>query len=248
MSRNARGFSENGIYHIMFRGTNKQPIFYSDWDYVKMLEILQKLKEDYGFEVYAYCLMKNHAHFVIKEREIKDISKIMHGLLTKYSRWFNIKYERTGILMENRYKSKAVDYDEYFLHLVRYIHQNPLEAGIADAVDGYRWSSYKNYRGNSKDSLVDTDFLFTMMSEKEFVSFHSEMEESKFELFSKNNSKDVELVFELQKVGISPPERLGCLPDEEVLAVLEKLERKFSDRHIVRITGISDYRLRKIRK
>lgn len=248
MSRNAREFSQSGIYHIMFRGTNKQSIFLSDWDYAKMLEILRKLKDDFGFELYAYCLMSNHVHLVIKEKEPRDISKIMHGLLTKYSRWFNIKYERTGTLMESRYKSKPVQYDEYFMHLVRYIHQNPIKAGITEKIGDYRWSSYNRYLGKFKDDLTDVEFLNDILPESEFVSFHNEAEEDDFELFSHNVSKDVQLIYELRKVGVMSPERFVYLPDIDIKDVLEKLNSKFSDRQIVRVTGISDYRLRKIRK
>ena len=248
MSRNARDFSESGIYHIMFRGTNKQSIFLSDWDYIKMLEILQKLKTEFCFELYAYCLMSNHVHLVIKERGLKDISKIMHGLLTKYSRWFNIKYERTGTLMENRYKSKAVRYDEYFIHLVRYIHQNPIKAGIVEKTGDYRWSSYNRYLGKFQDELTDVEFLNDILPESQFVSFHNESEDNDFELFSHNVSKDVQLIYELKEAGVESPEKLAYLPDVEIKSVLEKLDSKFSNRQIVRVTGISDYRLRKIIK
>ncbi|MBQ3109591.1 MAG: transposase [Clostridia bacterium] len=247
MSRNARDFSESGIYHIMFRGTNKQSIFLSDWDYMKMLELLQKLKGDFGFELYAYCLMSNHVHIVIKEKEQRDISKIMHRLLTKYSRWFNIKYERTGVLMENRYKSKAVEFDEYFLHLIRYIHQNPMKAGIVEKIRDYRWSSYNSYLSKFNDELTDVEFLNGILPASEFESFHNETEEDTFELFSSNLSKDIQLIYELKQAGVVSPERLTYLPDNEIKDVLEKLDSKFSNRQIVRVTGISDYRLRKLK-
>ena len=248
MSRNAREFSESGIYHIMFRGTNKQPIFLSDWDYMKIIEILKKLKEDFGFELYAYCLMSNHVHLVIKEKELMDISKIMHGLLTKYSRWFNIKYERTGILMENRYKSKAVEYDEYLIHLVRYIHQNPQKAGIVEKMGDYRWSSYNRYLKKVEDELTDVEFFNGILPENRFEAFHEEIEDNSFELFANSESKDVQLIYELKRAGVVIPERFAYLSDAEIKAILEELNSKFSDRQIVRVTGVSDYRLRKIKK
>ena len=115
MSRLARQYSETGLYHIVFRGQNKQHIFEEDKDYEKMLEIILDLKQEMEFEIYAYCLMSNHVHLVLKEKEMGQISMIMKRLLSKYVRWYNVKYKRTGALIANRYKSKPVDTDQYFL-------------------------------------------------------------------------------------------------------------------------------------
>ena len=243
MGRNPREFSESGIYHIMFRGTNKQSIFLSGRDYEKLLEILQKLKEQYCFEIFAYCLMTNHVHLVIKERELRDISKIMHGLLTKYSRWFNIKYERTGTLMESRYKSKIVDVDEYFLQLVRYVHQNPVKAEIC-AISEYKWSSYNDYLTETK-SCTDTKFLLDMMSRRQFVEFHGVDEDENFDLFKEGKYTDEDLIEQLKRMGIDDPEKVKYLEPGKQAEVLSALKRKFKANQIVRVVGISDYKLRK---
>ena len=75
-------------------------------------------------DIYAYCLMSNHVHLFLKEKCMGDISRIMHKILTHYARWYNIKYLRTGILFENRYKSEPIEDERYYLGLIRYIHQN----------------------------------------------------------------------------------------------------------------------------
>ena len=131
MSRAARSYSQSGIYHILFRGINQQNIFEEKADYERFIEITANVKSQMEFEIYAYCLMNNHVHIVMKEKCEKDISLIMKRILTGYVRWYNIKYGRSGALIANRYKSVPVEVDEYFLELIRYVHQNPVKAGIA---------------------------------------------------------------------------------------------------------------------
>ena len=118
MSRLARQFSLTGLYHIVFRGINKQNIFEETEDYQKIIKTLQELKKELKFEIYTYCLMSNHVHLLLKEKNTGDISQIMKRLLTKYVMWYNKKYHRTGALIANRYKSQPIEVDEYFLSVV----------------------------------------------------------------------------------------------------------------------------------
>ena len=157
--RLARQISESGLYHIVFRGVNKQSIFEEESDYVKMEDILYELKSEMKFEIYVYCFMSNHVHILLKEENMGDISLIMKRLLTKYARWYNIKYKRSGALIANRYKSQPVEVDEYFLNVVRYIHQNPIKAGMVEQIGDYRWSSYNEYASNVQ-GLSDKEFEF----------------------------------------------------------------------------------------
>lgn len=247
MGRYARQFSGSGIYHVMFRGLNKQKIFLESWDYEKLLEILTNLKEELEFEVYAYCLMSNHAHFIIKEKNLRDISEIMHRMLTKYARWFNIKYDRTGTLMENRYKSRVVEVDEYFVHVIRYVHQNPVKAGIVENIADYPWSSYGDYV-SKKQGLTDTAFLFDMMSESEFIPFHAIEEEMDLELNDRVKPTDDDLREELKRLGITEMEQLKYISPMQLEFILAKLREKFSDRHINRVTEIGEYKLRQIKR
>lgn len=132
MGRQARQLSESGFYHILLRGINRQHIFEEESDYTYFLKDLHNLKTDLAFAVYAYCLMSNHVHLLLREKQAGDISLIMKRLLTKYAMYFNRKYQRNGALIANRYKSVPVEIDEYFIPLLRYIHQNPLKAGLVD--------------------------------------------------------------------------------------------------------------------
>ena len=238
MSRPPRKFSESGIYHIMFRGSNKQSIFLDKWDYIKFLELLKKVKEKMGFELYAYCLMTNHVHLIIKEKNERDISETMKRLLGEYVVWFNLKYDRTGVLMENRYKSQAVEKDEYFLHVIRYVHQNPLKAGIVKQIDEYEWSSYRDYISKT-EGLTDIAFLGEMMNKNQFIEFHATEEDNDFELFPKGKKTDEDLIEELKRLGIEELSALKYSPPDKQQRVFNELKKNFSARHIERVTRIS---------
>ena len=238
MSRIARQYSESGLYHVVFRGVNKQHIFEEEKDYTQMLEILKKLKEEMEFEIYVYCLMSNHVHILMKENEMGQISLIMKRLLTKYARWYNIKYERSGALIANRYKSKPVETDEYFIPLVRYIHQNPVKAGIVKNISDYPWSSYNQYI-KKKSGLVDTNFVLSMVSLKQFKEIHQELEK---EIFIVNDR--VKITDEgirraiIKKYGVEP-KQITTYDKKTRNYILNELKKTYSIRQIERVTGIS---------
>ncbi len=171
MPRQARKKSETGIYHVMFRGVNREPIFTDDEDNWKFINILKKYKEISGFELYAYCLMGNHLHLLIKEGK-EDLAQCFKRIAGKYVYWFNAKYQRSGHLFQDRFRSEPVEDDAYFMTVLRYIHQNPVKAGIARTVEEYPWSSYQEYLG--KPNLTDTAQALSMMDLRALVEFHRE--------------------------------------------------------------------------
>ena len=238
MSRLARQYSETGLYHIVFRGQNKQHVFEEDKDYEKMLEIILDLKQEIEFEIYAYCLMSNHAHLVLKEKEMGQISLIMKRLLSKYVRWYNVKYKRTGALIANRYKSKPVETDQYFLPLIRYIHQNPVKAGLTHELTGYSWSSYNQYVKNG-NRIVDTYFVLSMISLQEFEAFHKEMEKEIFVVDDKLKITDEGIRREIIKRFGMEPKQIITFDKDARNSVLRELKETFSIRQIERVTGIS---------
>ncbi len=237
MGRAPREYSESGVYHAMFRGANKQDVFLETRDYEKFLEILLKLKQMKGFNLYAYCLMTNHVHLVIKEKELRDISEIMKRLIGEYTQWFNFKYDRTGSLSENRYKSCTVKNDEYFMHLVRYVHQNPVKAGLAN-IEEYPWSSYSAYVNEQEQSFVNTNFLFDILPKHSYEEFHREPENNDFELYHYNKLNDEDLIQTLKSMGIDNPKSLLYMPLEKRDEVLAKIKGDYSIRCITRVTGL----------
>ncbi len=158
MPRAARVQSASGIYHVMVRGINKQDIFLTESDHIRYLETLDKVKHEIAVTVLGYCLMSNHAHLLLKEEHKGSISQVMHRTGTSYVRWFNAKYDRVGHLFQGRFLSVPVERDAQFLAVLRYIHRNPVNAGLVSACLEYPWSSHKAYK-KEKDrfaGLTDT--------------------------------------------------------------------------------------------
>lgn len=174
MPRKARNISSTKVYHIIFRGNDKQDIFFDKQDYKKFIKEIKRTKETYKYELYAYCLMSNHIHLIIYDQE-NQLSKAMQSLAITYSSYFSQKYDKVGHLFQNRFLSRNVENKEYLIHLVRYIHQNPLKAKI-EKTEKYKWSSYNEFI--SKEKLTDTKLILSFFgTEKEkaienFVKFH----------------------------------------------------------------------------
>lgn len=156
MPRGPRIHFENAFYHVFNRGVAKQKIFLGDRDYIKFLKGLDRLKTKKRFDhsIYSYVLMPTHFHLLIQTRKV-PISKIMASLLTSYSMYFNKKNGRVGVVFQNRFKSKLCDKDSYFLGASRYIHLNPIEAGLCRNLEDYPWSSYQEMYGNSPFKIID---------------------------------------------------------------------------------------------
>ena len=161
MPRTARIKSVSGYYHIVARGIARQVLFEEDADYLFFLKILKKCKEEEQFKLLAFCLMENHFHLLVKIDNGMD--RVMRRILTTYAKYYNTKYERIGYLFQDRYKSKVIERRSYLLSAMRYIHNNPLKAGLC-SVDQYRWSSWKYYDG--AEGMVDTDIVLNMLGGK----------------------------------------------------------------------------------
>ena len=171
MPRQARKKSESGIYHIMLRGINRQTIFEDNEDRQRFLSTLLHYKQQCGYQVYAYCLMDNHIHILLKEGK-EDLSLVWKRIAGSYVYWYNLKYNRCGHLFQDRYKSEPVETDEYFLTVLRYIHQNPVKAKLCTEAEQYVYSSMREYLGNS--ALTDTGFALSMITLDQFIAHHRE--------------------------------------------------------------------------
>jgi putative transposase len=124
MSRNQRRLSKTGIYHVMLRGNEKKNVFIDDEDKIKIIEVIENKKREKNFYLYAYCVMDNHIHLVIKEGA-ESISGIIKRIFVSYAMYFNKKYKRVGHVFQDRFKSEVVESDSYLLGLIKYVHKNP---------------------------------------------------------------------------------------------------------------------------
>ena len=142
MARHARFIIPGHPQHVIQRGNNREPCFYSEQDYQRYLEDLIASANKYECRVHAYVLMTNHVHMLVTPMKDRGISDMMQALGRRYVYYVNKAYRRTGTLWEGRYKSSLVDSDHYLLTCMRYIELNPVRAGLVDHPAKYRWSSY----------------------------------------------------------------------------------------------------------
>lgn len=160
MPRIKRQIVDNGIYHILNRGYNREGLFNKASDFTVFKEIIRKYKEKFSFELYNYCLMANHFHLLLSVSMAKDLSAIMKGICQSYANYYKRSYKHTGYLYQNRYKSIHIDRDAYLLECARYIERNPLRAKVVKDLSSYLWSSYNYYSKGIFDNIITANPLY----------------------------------------------------------------------------------------
>ena len=162
MARPLRIEFEGAFYHIIQRGIERKNIFVSDKDKEKFLSYLSASRKAYGAIIHAYTLMNNHYHLIL-ETPRGNLSKIMHFINTSYAAFFNTRRKRVGPLYQGRYKSILVQQDGYLHHLSRYVHLNPVRAGLVKDPKDYFWSSCKYYISNiTAPEWLNITLIFSM--------------------------------------------------------------------------------------
>ena len=173
MSRPLRIEYSGAIYHIISRGNDQRSIFGDSKSYQKFLNYLEKAKDKFGIVIHAYCLMDNHYHLLM-ETPNGNLCRTMQYVNSSYTTYYNVKNKRNGHLLQGRYKSILVEKDSYFLELGRYIHLNPVRAGIIRYPEDYAWSSYKYYLNKNKEKpyfLRLEEMLGNFDSKKSYKEF-----------------------------------------------------------------------------
>lgn len=164
MARKPRIHYPGALYHVMLRGNAGQPIFFDDRDRYRLYLILQYVVEKFGCRIHGFCLMTNHVHLIVQTGDI-SLSRIMQNLSLRYTKWVNYAQSRTGHVFQGRYKALLLDADTYLLELVRYVHLNPVRAGIAASPDDYPWSGHHVYMGKEVLPWLATDWVLSMFSD-----------------------------------------------------------------------------------
>ncbi len=142
----------------MMRGNGGQDIFFSNHDRYRLYLLIQEGTVRFDYRVHAFCLMGNHIHLAIQVAHI-PLSKIIQNLSFRYTKWINRQQGRTGHLFQGRYKAILVEQESYLLELVRYIHLNPVRAGLVKQVDEYQFSSHRAYLGDNTLPWLTTDWV-----------------------------------------------------------------------------------------
>ncbi|MBK5252180.1 MAG: transposase [Peptostreptococcaceae bacterium] len=182
--RTKRALSGTDIYHVMARGNGKQEIFLDEVDNRYFLKLLIGAKNAHEAKIYAYCLMGNHYHLLI---ECKTLPEFCKEVNQTYAHYFNAKNATVGHVFQSRYKSFPVENGDYLLCVLRYIHRNPVKAGMVASPVEYFWSSYKDYL--SGEGLTTTYPILKLFdsklleARKRFISFSQKEDGFDFESF-----------------------------------------------------------------
>ena len=159
MARPLRIEYPGAFYHVTSRGDEQKAVFTSQRDREKFLFYVESAVVRYGAVVHTWCLMNNHYHLLL-ETPVGNLSQIMRHVNGAYTTYFNVKRKRAGHLFQGRYKAILVEADAYALELSRYMHLNPVRAGMVAKPEDYPWSSYRSYIGDSMTpGWLKTDFI-----------------------------------------------------------------------------------------
>ncbi|MBI4096764.1 MAG: transposase [Candidatus Levybacteria bacterium] len=195
-------FAINQVYHVFNRSIARQPIFNNKHDYDRFLDLInfyrfdkpplrfshykrlskeQKDEFENNFminrnpmiEILTYCIMPNHFHFLLRPKQDSAISDFMRNLQNSYSKYFNVRYDRTGSLFQFMFKAVRMETDEQMVHVSRYIHLNPATAYLVEAkdLDKYEWSSFKSYISDIQSNVSTEMILSRFRSKQDYKKF-----------------------------------------------------------------------------
>lgn len=234
MPRFARQTSESKIYHLIWRGVNRQKIFSSPNDYMSFVAKLKKYAEICSVEIYAYCLMPNHIHLLVHD-PTDSLSSFMQRLGTSYAQYYNRKMERTGHLFQSRFMSRNVENESYFRTVYRYILQNPEKAHMCKS-ENYPWSSWHT---QLKNEIINTNFIPQFFGSVEFMQTFIQAPNNDIcdEAEIKTPLSDEHALIILKKtLSIRSPKKIRTLTLKKLLPVIPKLKSQgISIRQLQRI-------------
>ncbi|MDD5147052.1 MAG: transposase [Candidatus Daviesbacteria bacterium] len=186
-------FVNGQYYHIYNRGVEKRSVFEKSWDYSRLIKTMcyyqlagpkPKLskflagsifKPDSSkkiVEVICYCLMSNHFHFLIKQLKDGGITEFISKLSNSYTKYYNVKYNRVGPLLQGEFKAVLIESDEQLSHASRYIHLNPIASFLVKDLNQYRWSSYREYIESDTDGICNKEAILCLFkSSKHYQQF-----------------------------------------------------------------------------
>jgi len=165
MSRPLRIEYPGAWYHVMNRGRRGEVIFITDEDRGIFLELLKEAVQQWNVKVAAYCLLTTHYHLLVQTPDA-NVSRCMRHINGVYTQRFNRAHRRDGQLFRGRYKAILIDADSYLLAVLRYIHRNPLRAGLVENLDAYPWSSHGGYVSGAKEwDWLYADMVFSLLTE-----------------------------------------------------------------------------------
>ena len=184
MPRQARKDLGTPFLHVMVQGVNKEYIFYKEEYIEKYLDIIAKKIKDFEFEILEYCIMNNHAHFLVYTQDINQFGRFMQKVNLIYAQMYNREEKRCGVLFRNRYQTEPIYNTKYLNNCIKYIHNNPVKANMVEKCEEYKYSSYNDYINNvglSQTNIMKNIFgnncdyfkLFNQAYEKRYMDTDS---------------------------------------------------------------------------
>jgi len=239
MPRIARMDSKSKFYHIMVQGINKEYIFNTDLNIKKYKELILKKLDTENIEILAYCIMNNHAHFLIYCEKNKHLSKFMQKLNTSYSRFYNKANNRVGYVFRDRYLSQSILNEKQLYNCVKYIHNNPVKAGIVKNMSDYKYSSYYEFF-NKRSIITNKGLKLLFGTEKDYkeklIQNNKVSCSTKF-IDIKEKKKDIgEFVNEVEKLY---QKKINTIKeDKKILETVIKKAREETNITIVKLAEI----------
>ena len=253
MPRNARKDNYSEFFHVMVQGINKEYIFKEEIEIKVYLKYLKENLKNVNLQIIAYCIMNNHAHFLIYTQDVIEISKLMSKLNTKYAIFYNKKHDRCGYVFRNRYRSEEILTYAHLISCINYIHNNPVKAKICISQSNYKFSSYNEYKKN-KNIIIDinsvkeifdncgvtiNDILDKKYELHRFMEYNQcyDREDAKQEIFKEfcksNKISNVE-------------ELINNKEDLKKLSTIMYIEHNFTQKEIAELLGINRLKIHRI--
>ena len=221
MSRPLRIDYPNAWHHVMNRARRGQDLFVDKADYQQFIDLLQETTDLFNVNVAAYCLILTHYHLMLQTPDA-NLSRCMRHLNGVYTQRYNVSHSCDGTLFRGRYKSILVDADNYVLQLVRYIHRNPLKAGLVKRLDQYVWSSHKGYLSKAKKwNWLYKHFVLDMLT----TQINSQIQIYK-QFMAQEQDEDLVRVLD----GNNPPSMLGS--EKFISWIKDRFFKKKKDKEV----------------
>ncbi len=233
MPRLARRISKTNYYHVMVRGINKKDIFKKNIDKDYYIQMIDEKSEDSNCVIYAYAIMRNHAHILVKS-DIDDLSVLMKKINVSFAMRYNTILERVGSVFQDRFLSETIDDEKHFWGTLRYIHNNPVKANLVDSAELYSWSSMESYLG--KNSIIGVEAreeVFQRFNDEfDFINFH--YIEDKNIYLDQSDEQENARIKKAEQIMVNNNDK----KNEEVVRLI-KSETDLSYRKIAKLMGVS---------
>lgn len=249
MPRIARKNLETGYFHVMAQGIKKENIFYKNEYKEKYIYLMKFFTKNQKIDLICYCVMNNHVHMIIYANDINNLTSFMKKLNTTYAINYNKEENRVGYVFRNRFESKEIYNQDYLTKCIKYVHMNPVKAGIVRKEKNYKYSSYNDYinkKGIITDELLKKIFNSKYNYLKEFLTI--EYNEELFQDFEKEECtqekiiEQIELFIKKEEISLEELKR-----DKRLIKKLyNSLKVKPSKAELARQIGIRREKLSKI--